>query len=137
MSISASIVIDRPASDVFAIYKDVDSWARWDPDVEAVALHGPFASGTRGWLKPVGAPKTKTMMTQVEEDRSFTVESRLPLCRMIFLHDLIETADGTAVTHTVLFEGLLAPVFSRLIGKKIRSGIDATMQGLKTYAEQH
>ncbi|MFK7890680.1 MAG: hypothetical protein AB8B63_07670 [Granulosicoccus sp.] len=39
------------------------------------------------------------------------------------------------MTHTVNFTGLLGPLFSMIIGKKIRQGMDSSMQGLKSYAE--
>lgn len=135
MAIEQSITINRPARDVFSIYQDVDSWTVWDPDIEAVGMDGPFAPGTTGWLKPVGAPKTPTRMVSVNEPTEFTVETRLPLCTMSFIHELQEHPEHTRVTHRVTFTGILAPVFSRLIGRKIRSGIDASMQGLKQFAE--
>ncbi len=135
MSIEHSVVIDRPIGDVFNIYKDVSSWAIWDPDVEAVALDGPFAANSTGWLKPTGAPKTKTRMVSVNEPGEFTVEAKLPLCTMSFGHRLIEEDERTTATHTVHFTGLLAPLFSRVIGSKIQAGIDSTLQGLKRYAE--
>lgn len=136
MSITHTVLINCTAEHLFGIYKDVDSWAVWDPDIEAVGLDGEFAAGTRGWLKPHGAPRTKTILTEVREPKSFTVESRLPLCAMIFEHTLVEGEQGTSATHTVHFKGALAPLFSRLIGGKIRGGIDGTLQGLKAYAER-
>lgn len=136
MSIQQSISIERSPQQIFEIYKDVNSWAQWDPDVEGVGMEGSFSAGTRGWLKPTDGPKTNTEITEVKEPDSFTVEARLPLCRMVFKHDLIPSAKETTVTHTVYFKGLLAPVFSRLISGKIRKGIQGTMQGLKQYAEQ-
>lgn len=135
MSIEHSIDISRSAQHIFAIYKDVESWAKWDPDVEAVGMDGHFAQGTTGWLKPVDAPRTKTTMTHVQEPATFTVEARLPLCKLHFEHVLDTRGNITVATHKVLFSGLLAPVFSRIIGPKIRKGIGGTMQGLKEYAE--
>ncbi len=135
MSIEHSVTINCTPEHVFAIYKDINSWAQWDPDIEAVGMDGDFVAGTSGWLKPVGAPKTATMMMAVDEPVSFTVESKLPFCTMRFEHELDTAGDATVATHRVVFTGALAPVFSRLIGGKIRKGIQGTMQGLKQYAE--
>lgn len=135
MSIQYSITIDRSAEQIFSIYKDVDSWAKWDPDIEALGLDGDFVAGTTGWLQPVGAPKTKTRLTHVNEPLSFTVESRLPFCKMHFDHRLTPDGHQTLVTHRVEFSGPLSAIFSRIIGGKISKGIEATMQGLKRYAE--
>lgn len=135
MPIEHSITIASTPEHIFGIYKDVDSWARWDPDIEAVGMDGEFTVGTKGWLKPVGAPKTATRLESVNEPSSFTVESRLPLCKMRFEHELKVVDAGTLVTHRVLFSGLLAGVFSMLVGGKIQKGIKGTMEGLKHYAE--
>ncbi len=135
MSIEDSITIERSPEHIFAIYKDVNSWAQWDPDIEAVGMEGEFTAGTTGWLKPVGAPKTATVMVEVNEPTSFTVESKLPFCILRFEHELNVVSDGTVATHRVIFTGALAPVFSRIIGGKIRKGIRGTMEGLKHYAE--
>jgi len=135
MSIEYCIRIARSREYIFSIYKDIDSWAQWDPDIEAVGLDGDFIAGTRGWLKPVGAPRTGTRMVSVIEPATFTVESRLPLCTITFEHELKTVGDATDVTHRVMFNGFLAPIFSRLIGSKIRKGIRGTMEGLKQYAE--
>ena len=135
MSIEQSINIASSPENIFAIYKDVDSWAQWDPDIEAVGMDGDFVAGTTGWLKPVGAPKTATKLTSVNEPTAFTVEAKLPLCTMRFEHNLKVMGDKTQATHRVVFSGPMAPVFSRLIGGKIRKGINGTMQGLKNFAE--
>lgn len=135
MSLEYCINIARTREHIFSIYKDVNSWAQWDPDIEAVGLDGDFIAGTRGWLKPVGAPKTSTRMVSVVEPASFTVESKLPFCTLTFEHDLKTVGESTDVTHRVLFSGPLAPLFSRIIGSKIRKGIRGTMEGLKQFAE--
>ena len=135
MSIEQSITINSSPEAIFEIYKDVSSWAAWDPDIEAVGLEGDFISGTKGWLKPVGAPKTATVMVEVDEPRRFVVESKLPMCTMRFEHDLSSSGEQTIATHRVIFTGLLAPVFLRLVGSKISAGIDGTMKGLKAFAE--
>ena len=135
MSLEHSVSIDSTPEKIFAIYKDVDSWAQWDPDIEAVGMDGDFQAGTTGWLKPVGAPKTKTRLVSVNEPLSFTVESKLPFCTMRFEHVLTPIDTQTQATHRVEFSGPLAPLFSRLVGNKIQKGIDGTMQGLKRHAE--
>ena len=69
-------------------------------------------------------------------DKSFTVESKLPLCVMRFEHELSATSTGTKAIHRITFSGLFSPIFSRLIGGSIRKGLPQTMAGLKQAAEQ-
>ncbi len=136
MSIESSIGISSSPEQIFAIYKDISSWPEWDPDIEAVGLDGEFEAGTKGWLKPVGAPKTATRMLSVDAPYAFVVESKLPLCTMQFRHTLTRSNNQTIATHTVLFDGPLAFIFRPLIGRIIKKGIGSTMQGLKQYAER-
>ena len=135
MNVEHSVIIDCPPQVVFSVYKDVGSWPEWDPDIEAVHLEGEFAAGSKGWLKPVGAPKTATTMLQVVDNQSFIVESSLPLCKMRFEHELEPIGDKTKATHRVIFTGIAAPVFSRLVSGKINKTIDSTMQSLKNFSE--
>lgn len=136
MQFEEQIEIQASPQDVFALYKDVPAWASWDPDVRASTVGGAFVSGAAGRLKPSSGPEARITFTEVVADRSFTVESRLPLCVMRFEHELSPTAAGTIAVHRVSFFGLLAPFFSRVIGNQIRKGLPQTMLGLKRAAEQ-
>ncbi|MCU0648618.1 MAG: SRPBCC family protein [Gemmatimonadaceae bacterium] len=120
----------RP-EDVFALYADASSWARWDPDIESATRDGPFAPGTRGSIKPREGPTTKIVVTKVDPNRAFTAEARLPLCTMHFEHEVVPVGTETKITHRVRFTGPLAFLFARLIGKQLKYGIPRTMLGLK------
>ncbi len=68
----------------------------------------------------------------------FTDETRLPLCRLRFAHELSTTDDGrTAVTITVSFHGLLRPLFQRVIGNDIARELAGQTQRLVQVAEAH
>ncbi|SFN08201.1 SRPBCC family protein [Variovorax sp. OV329] len=136
MQFEESIEVQASPKTVFALYADVAAWASWDPDVRSSAIAGRFASGATGRLKPAKGPESKITFTEVVADKSFTVESRLPLCVMRFEHELSATSRGTTVMHRVSFLGLLAPLFGRVIGGQIRKGLPRTLAGLKRAAER-
>lgn len=127
MQFEQQVEIAAPAKTVFALYADVARWAAWDPDVKESSIEGSVASGATGSLRPLKGPDTHISFTEVIENRSFTVESRLPLCVMRFEHELSESQGGsmTRATHRVSF-----------IGPQIRSGLPGTMLGLKRAAEE-
>lgn len=134
MDISHSIRIVAPRDKVFALYADPASWPVWDS--ETVAVHLPsLGEGASGWLKPRQGPKAKIKVTEVTQDRSFTVESALPFCRIQFGHELAGEGSGTHVTHWVRFTGPLAPLFRRLIGNGIDRSLPDTLAGLKRASE--
>lgn len=134
MTIVHRITINVPRERVFALYADVGSWPMWDSETIEVGLSA-LRSGATGWLKPRQGPTAKIRVTDVVPDRSFTVEARLPLCRMQFGHELDGTESQTVASHWVRFEGPLAFLFRRLIGSGIDRTLPNTLAGLKRAAE--
>jgi len=139
VSLHASIDVAASPERVFALWADAAGWPRWDPDLEEATLEGPFADGSRGSLKPRGAPRTAIELNAVRPPHGFSAVARLPLCRMRFEHrlePLMPPAAGCRVTHAVRFEGPLAPIFRRLVGPTVKRGLPGTMAGLKAAAER-
>jgi uncharacterized protein YndB with AHSA1/START domain len=120
---------------VFACWADASGWARWDPDVKAASMDGPFAAGTTGRITPRAGPTMAIRLTRVEPDRAFDAEARLPLCTMRFEHWLEPSGPETLVTHRVVLSGPLAFLFRRIIGPQLTRGIPGTMAGLKRAVE--
>ena len=117
-------------------YSDRASWSEWDHGIESVTLDGPFAVGSTGKVKPKGAPTTKYKVLEVTDGRSFTDVTFLPLARMRFSHKIEPTPTGADITHRVTISGPLAPLFSRIIGKKVAAEIPAAMRRLGSVATQ-
>ena len=135
MKFEHSIKIFADQATVFAAFKDVSSWSQWDPETEAASMDGAFSVGTRGKIKPKGAPESKILLTEVTQNQSFTVECSLPLCKMHFIHLMQPIVDGTELINQLEFTGLLGPVFGRLFGKGIDKGIPESLKGLKHHIE--
>ena len=132
---SEETTINAAPERVFALYENVANWRHWDPEVASSGISGAFTSGARGKLKPTKGPEAKIEITTVEKNKSFTVESKLPLCTMTFEHELLLVNNTTRVIHRVSFKGPLAFFFGRVVGSQIRKGLPGTLQGLKRAAE--
>ena len=132
---SEEVTINASPEKVFALYENVANWKSWDPDVASSSISGAFAAGARGRLKPSRGPEAKIEVASVEQNKSFTVESKLPLCTMTFEHELSPTNNATQAMHRVSFKGPLAFFFSRVVGTQIRKGLPGTLKGLKRAAE--
>lgn len=130
-----TVTVRATPARIFALWADPAGWGRWDPDVRAATLEGPFAAGATGTITPREGPTLRIKVTRVEADRAFDAEARLPLCTMRFEHALAPDGELTRVTHRVVFEGPLALVFGALIGPSLRRGIPGTMAGLKAACE--
>lgn len=133
--ISDSIAVDASSSAVFAVLSAVKQWPEWDPEVVSVDFSGKFAVGESGMLKPEGAPKTRIKIVEVTPNKSCTVQSSMPLCKLSFVHELSEQDGKTIVVNDVIFDGLLAPLWFKFIGGDIAKGLPKTLQGLKKRVE--
>ena len=130
-----SVVISAPPEVVFGHYADVSSWPLWDEQVAEVSLPEGLVAGSAGWLKPAHGPRARIAVTEAEAGKSFTVESRLPLCRMIFTHRLETDGTGTRATHCLAFRGPLAFAFRRLLGPSLGAALPSALAGLKRMSE--
>lgn len=122
---SEEITVNTNPERVFALYEDVTNWRRWDPDVASSHISGSFSAGATGRLKPTKGPEARIKIVSVEKNKSFTVQSRLPLCTMTFEHELLPVKGVTRVIHRVSFNGPLSFFFGRVVGSQIRKGLPA------------
>ena len=132
---SEEITVNTNPERIFMLYEDVKNWSVWDPDVASSSLSGPFTAGTTGKLKPTKGPEAKIKIVTVDKNKSFTVRSQLPLCTMLFEHQLMPVKSSTRVIHRVTFSGPLSFFFGRVVGSQIRRGLPGTLRCLKQAVE--
>ncbi len=135
MQVEHAILVNAQPERLFSLYTDVSNWNRWDPDTKASSIDGPFQAGTRGFLTPAKGNTVPMLLTSVVPDRSFTVEVRIPLFRMVFEHELRPENGSTKVIHRVTFSGALAFLLGRVIGSQLNKGLPVTLAKLKASAE--
>lgn len=66
-------VISGRIDDVWRVATDVNRWPEWDPHEEAGEVFGAFVEGTRGYSKPRGGPGAHWTLTEVTENRSWSL----------------------------------------------------------------
>jgi uncharacterized protein YndB with AHSA1/START domain len=135
MQVEHSVVVHAPAERIFQIYANVAAWHTWDPDTKRATIDGPFAVGTRGSLTPTKGNTVPMLITKVEHNSCFTVESKIPLFRMLFEHELAPQGSAVRVTHRVIFSGLLTALLGRMLVKQLNQGLPVTLANLKRLAE--
>ncbi|MBS7807281.1 SRPBCC family protein [Variovorax sp. PCZ-1] len=134
--IEERILINAPASTIFAIYADVERWNTWDPDTKSSSLGGSFAVGATGHIEPAKGQAVKMTLVEVTQDRSFSVVGAIPGFSMRFDHELTERGGVTEAVHRVTFSGFLRFIFGPLVGAQVRKGLPKTMLSLKAKAEE-
>ena len=135
MHVEHRITVAAPAEAIFRLYEDVENWHTWDPDTKSATLDGPFEVGSRGRLTPTKGNTVPMVLTQVVPGRCFTVESKIPLFRMVFEHELHPQPGATEVVHRVTFSGLLSMVLGPMLSKQLNAGLPVTLGRLKSLAE--
>ena len=135
MQVEHRIKVATAPGAIFRIYQDVENWHAWDPDTKRATLEGPFQVGSRGRLTPTKGNAVPMVITQVVHDSCFTVESKIPLFRMVFEHDLVPVQGMTEVIHRVTFSGALTFLLGRMLVKQLNAGLPVTLLRLKALAE--
>ena len=129
------IFIKAHPESIFSVYANVGNWSQWDKEIKYANLKGQFKVGTEGVLKPKSGPKSKITIADIVQNKSFTVTSKLPLCRLSFEHELHQKKGGTEVIHRVVFSGATKFIFGMLVGSQINKGLPSTLRGLKKKIE--
>lgn len=135
MQIEHKTTVQATPNVIFCIYEDVENWHTWDPDTKRAYLDGPLQLGSTGKLIPTKGNTVPMKVTEVTRNRSFTVESRIPLFRMVFEHELNPTTSETEVVHRVTLSGPLLLILGRMLSKQIDTGLPVTLRNLKQLAE--
>ena len=137
MQVEHRVTVAASAARVFSIYREVERWHEWDPDTKSATLDGPFEVGSSGTLTPTKGHAVPMIVTELKPDKCFTVESKIPLCKMVFEHELETSEQGTDVIHRVTFSGLLSFGLGPMLSKQLNLGLPVTLGRLKALAESH
>lgn len=135
MQIEHRITVAASPEVIFDIYADVANWPTWDPDTKRANIDGSFQVGSRGRLTPTKGNTVPMVLTQVVPAKCFTVESRIPLFRMLFEHELVPVPGAIEVVHRVTLSGLLSIVLRPILANQLNSGLPVTLRKLKALAE--
>ena len=145
MRIENSIEIEAPASRVWELTLDVESWPRLTPTMDSLTPTmdsverldaGPLGVGSRARIKQPGQAAKVWTVTRLDQEKAFAWSAPTMGTTMTALHDLEQTNGRTVNTLTVEIEGGLAPLIGRLLRRPILAAITKENQGFKTAAEQ-
>ncbi|NVD97668.1 SRPBCC family protein [Massilia sp. BJB1822] len=136
MQVEHRISVRTSPTKIFSIYADVSNWHTWDPDTKNAFLNGEFQLGAKGKLTPTKGQTVPMVVTELIPSRSFTVESKIPLFKMVFEHELHPRGVDTEVVHRVTFSGPLKILLGPMLIKQLNVGLPRTLGNLKLLAEK-
>ena len=130
------VTSSAPPSAFFDRWADMGTWPEWNLDTQWVRLDSPFAQGATGTLKPKGGPKVRFTVESLIPDREFVDVSRLAGARLRFAHHTTPAVDGgcTVQVHATM-TGPCAWLWNRILGKGLRSSLQADLERLARAAE--
>lgn len=120
----------------FARWVEHDTWPQWSPDTDWVRLDGPVAVGTRGVLKPKGAPKVKFVISACTPDREYTDTSLLPGARLVFQHTVAPDEAGSQLNVRITMSGPLSFLWAKIMGGGFRDSAQSDLDRLVGLVEQ-
>ena len=97
-----SIEINASAEVIWALFKDVAGWPRWNAGIETIELHGPFAAGTNFTMKPPGQDALTTQLVEVSENAGFLDKTCVEELSVFVDHRIETIAEGRCrVTYSI------------------------------------
>ena len=121
---------ERNPIEIWRLWAEPERWADWDPDVASVDFSGPFVAGARGSLKPTSGPRATFHVVSATTHEAFVTSTRLPGCSLRFYHELREDGNRMLVVHRIEMTGWSAPLFARLIGRRLAPGLAAAVRNV-------
>lgn len=132
---TVSAASSAPAQVFFEVWADMATWPEWNSDTEWVRLDGAFVEGATGRLKPSGGPSVPFVVSRLIPGSLFVDTSRLLGARLVFTHTVTTSAGLTQIEVRITLDGLLAPVWNRILGPGLRDSAEADLTALVSRAE--
>lgn len=124
---STSSSLDAPGVTAAAVwsaaYADASAWPAWNDALASASLDEPFAVGSRARVRFRTGLRLRFTLVEVDDERAFTDESRLPGARMGHRHELQPTADGVRLVNTIYIRGPLARLWAPILGPQAKKGL--------------
>lgn len=135
--ISEEAVLSGEIASIWQTATDVAHWADWDPHEEKSRIDGAFAPGTKGWVKPKGAPAGPFTIIAVDEGSSWTSEAGIPFGKIRGHYTYATVGDGAVrVVKRMEIHGSFRPIFRLIWEKGIRSDMHLSFAALERAAQR-
>jgi uncharacterized membrane protein len=138
MDIERTIDIAAPREKVWTVMTNVERWSEWTASVTSVERLdvGPLDIGSRARIRQPRLPAVVWTVTTAETGRYFEWQNVRPGLKSVAGHR-VETlaSNGTRVTLSFGWSGLLAPVIRLLYGRLSGRYVEMEAQGLKRRCE--
>jgi uncharacterized protein YndB with AHSA1/START domain len=132
-----TVDIDAPPERVWNVMIDVERWHEWTRSISSIhkLQTSPLDVGGRARVvQPKLRPAIWTV-TQLVQGRNFTWQTRSPGVRVSGCHSVEPRNDGSRVTLSVRFDGVLGGLIGTILKKLNEEYLQLESRGLKQRAE--
>ena len=126
-----------PASAVWALWEDPARWPEWNEQLEHGELESGFAVGERIRVKFRRGGRMQFEIVELEPERLFRDEARLPGARFGHEHRLEPLdAGGCEIGHRLYVRGFMSWLWAPMLGRKrMRESVGAFCEREREIAE--
>src|SRR5262245_23986051 len=109
---STTVDINAPLDRVFAVMADVERWPEWTPSVTKIVRldKGPLLPGSRMRIHQPKLLPAYWRVVAIDPQRGFTSVSGAPGMRVTAVHAIEPRPNGSRVTLSIRYSGILAQV---------------------------
>lgn len=139
MKITHEVEIKSTLDSVWAITTEVESWPKWNPNVEEVTRkdEGRFEIGSSAIILQKGLPPTCWKVTALEESRQFTWEASVYGMKMKASHILRENEASVSNRLIIDATGILVYLLWPILKLSFYKSLEKENLGLKKFIEQN
>jgi uncharacterized protein YndB with AHSA1/START domain len=133
---------DAPPESVWERYTDVELWREWSKGVEESELEGEFEAGSEGQVKPPQLPRSKFELLEVEPERRFVTQAKLPVGtgKIRIEYEVEPSNGGSRITHRAKIDGpldfLWGPAVGWMVKRELAPSVDRLAELAVEKAEQ-
>jgi hypothetical protein len=124
---------DLPTTVLWPVLANIAGWAEIDENIELIRVEGIPAKDTKFVLKPKGGPTLTFTIGDFDPPTTYSDICHMPFATMKTTHHLV-AGDVTTIDIQIVIEGILAPLWGVLVGRKHADGLPAQTQRFITAA---
>jgi Polyketide cyclase / dehydrase and lipid transport len=126
-----SVETSAMPEDVWRCWADVPAWPEWNADIERIELIGPFASGSRIVMTPIGDQPVELRITEAIEPESFVDEAYMGEITVRTSHHVRRVDHGHArITYRIEITGPAADTLGPQVGPEISADFPQVLDRL-------
>jgi carbon monoxide dehydrogenase subunit G len=127
-----SIEAAAPPEQIWKLFSDVEGWKNWNPGIDKIEMHGPFAVGTSFTMQPPGSDAFVSTLIEVRKNERFTDETIVDGTRVEVRHE-IQPLDGGR--SRIVYSTTITGPAAEEIGPFVTGDFSSVLQSLKRVSE--